>query len=74
MKDIGERSQSAVRIGQELGGWFPTTVGTRPGDPLSPSLVSIYLERIMDDIQNNGTGISIQGVRVNNLRFADDIL
>ena len=26
----------------------------------------------MDSIQNNGTGISIQGEKINNLRFADD--
>ena len=30
-------------------------------------------ERVMDGIQNNGTGVTIQGERINNLRFADDI-
>ena len=27
----------------------------------------------MDSVQNNGTGISIQGEEINNLKFADDI-
>src|SRR5207244_3027436 len=31
------------------------------------------LERVMDVIQDNGTGISVQGEMINNLRFADDI-
>ena len=57
--DIGETSQSAVKVGQEIGDWFPTTIGTRQPHPLSPSLFIIYLERVMDSIQNNGTGISI---------------
>jgi len=27
----------------------------------------------MDGIQDNGTGISVQEVKINNVRFADDI-
>lgn len=27
----------------------------------------------MDTIQDNGTGVSDQGIKINNLRFADDI-
>jgi len=27
----------------------------------------------MDTIRNNGTGVSVQGCRINNLKFADDI-
>src|SRR5206468_12432695 len=73
LKDIGERSQAAVRVGQEIGEWFETTVGTRQVDPLSPTLFVVYLKRVMDKIQNNGTGISVQGRSNNNLRFADDI-
>src|SRR6218665_1362721 len=40
-----------------------------------PIIVTIYtyMERIMENIQDNGTGVSVQGERINNLRFADDI-
>jgi len=62
LKNIGDRSKSAVKFGEE-----------RQGDPVSPNTFITYLERVMDDIQNNGTGISIQGEMINNLRFADDI-
>src|SRR6218665_1077132 len=30
-------------------------------------------KRIMDKIQDNGRGISVQGLKINNLRFSDDI-
>ena len=45
----------------------------RQGDPISPNIFITYLERVMDVIQDNGTGISVQGEMINNLRFADDI-
>jgi len=72
-QSIGEKSKSAVKVGQELGEWFSTTIGTRQGDPISPNTFITYLERVMGTIQDNGTGISVQGERINNLRFADDI-
>src|SRR5207245_9735570 len=62
-----------VKVGQEVGEWFTTTIGTRQGDPISPNIFITYLERVMDVIQDNGTGISVQGEMINNLRFADDI-
>ena len=73
LRDMGERSKMAVKVGQEVGEWFTTTIGTRQGDPISPNIFITYLERVMDVIQDNGTGISVQGEMINNLRFADDI-
>jgi len=73
LQTTGENAQSTVRVGLELGAWFKTSVGTRQGDPLSPTTFISYLERVMDGLRDNGTGISIHGYRLNNLRFADDI-
>jgi len=51
------------------------TVDNRQGvDPLSPRSFALFLERIMDKIKNReNSGVSVNGNRVNNLRFADDI-
>ena len=62
-----------MRIGSELGEWFKTTVGTRQGHLISPTTCITYLERVMDSVRNNGTGVSVQGHKINNLKFADDI-
>jgi len=44
LRNIGERSQAAVRVGNEVGEWLPTAKGTRQGDPLSPGLFIAYLK------------------------------
>ena len=57
----------------ELGEWFATTKGVRQGDPISPTVFILYLERIMDKIDTSEKGIRIQGENVTDLRFADDV-
>ena len=73
LKNIGERSRMAVRVGQDMGEWFEMSVGTKQGDPISPNLFIITLERVMDKINESRSGISVNGTQINNLRFADDI-
>ena len=57
----------------ENGSTFLLAISTEQGDPASPSQLMAYLERVMDGIQNNGVGVTIQGERINNIRFANDI-
>lgn len=73
LQKIYENAQSAVRIGKESGEWFRTDVGTRQGDPMSPLLFITYLDRVMDQVRQNTCGVSIGGISIHNLRFADDI-
>ena len=42
-----------VKIGQEKGESFFTTIGTPQGDALSPILFLVYLEKIMREFRNN---------------------
>ena len=57
-----------------MGERFRTTVGIRHGRILSPTLINIFLKRIMSDaLEDHGRTVSIVGRNITNLEFADDI-
>ena len=70
---INTNAKAAVRIRGELGEWFNITKGTRQGDNVSPKTFIGHLERVMDKNKECDKGISINGIKIDNLRFADDI-
>ena len=68
------KATSAVYHYNNIGEWFWITIGVRQGCLLSPTLFSIFLERIMADAREDHEGtVSIGGRTITNLRFADDI-
>ena len=74
IKNLYEKAASAVLFNSSKGDWFRTTVGVRKGCLLSPTLFSIFLERIVTDALEDHEGTaSIGGRTITNLRFADDI-
>ena len=74
-KDLYDKAQSAVLFNGSTGDWFRTTVGVRQGCLLSPTLFTIFLERIMREVLNGHEGrVSIEGRLITNFRFADDIV
>ena len=73
LQDINGTSQAAVRTCGGVGSWFRTSRGMRQGDPISPTVFITDLERAMDRIKSKEKGISVQGMCINNLGFADDV-
>ena len=74
IKNLYDRTASAVLFNSSVGDCFRTTVGVRQGCLLSPILFNIFLERIMTDALEDHEGtVSIGGRTITNLRFADDI-
>ena len=76
LKNTNENAQAAIRVNNELAEcreWINVRKGTRQGDPVLPYLFITHLERVMDANKDVKGGITIHGVSINNLRFADDI-
>ncbi|WP_419615222.1 reverse transcriptase domain-containing protein, partial [Thiolapillus sp.] len=74
IKNLYNKTTSAVLFNGSIGDWFRTTVGVRQGCLLSPTLFNIFLERITTDALEDHEGtVSIGGRTITNLRFADDI-
>ena len=74
IEQLYTKASSAVLLNSTVGEWFLTTVGVWQGCPLYPTLLNIFLERIMTDALEVHIGtVSIGGRTITNLRFADDI-
>ena len=66
IKNLYNEVTSAVLFNGSIGDWFRTTVGVRQGCLLSPTLVNIFLERIMTDALEDHEGTVNQHRRQNN--------
>ena len=74
IKNLYNKATSAVLFNSSIGDWFRTTVGVRDGCLLSPTLLNIFLERIMTDpLEDHEGTVSIGGRTINILCFVDDI-
>ena len=72
--NLYNKATSAVVFNSSIGDWFRTTVGVRQGCLLSPTLFNIFLEMTMSDTSEDHEGtVSIGGIAITNLCFADDI-
>ena len=74
IENLYDKVQSAVLFNGSTGEWFRTRV-VRQGCLLSPTLVNIFLERIMcEALADHEGSVSIGGRLNTNFRFADDIV
>jgi hypothetical protein len=62
-----------VQLQKELGRWLKTDKGMRQGNPISSTQFIVDLGRAMDRVKANCREVSVHGVKINNLRFTDDI-
>ena len=74
IKNLYNKTTSAILLNGSIGDRFWTTVGVRQACLLSPTLFNIFLERIMTDALEDHEGtVSIEGRTITNLCLADDI-
>lgn len=75
LANLYKGQKAAVRIAGELSEWFGIHKGVRQGCVLSPYLFNIISEAVMRKaLERFKGGITIGGRRINNLRYADDIV
>ena len=67
------KHSALIRHKGKISGQVPIKRGVRQGDSPSPDYFSLYSEMIMQEIDGE-EGLKINGINVNNLRFAVDIV
>ncbi|XP_047998769.1 uncharacterized protein LOC125236115 [Leguminivora glycinivorella] len=70
---IYQNSTAKIRTERD-GKVFSVKKGVKQGDPLSPKLFSAVLEYVFRKLNWESLGIDINGAKLSNLRFADDII
>lgn len=67
--------KACVRVAGVMSDWFKVNKGVRQGCILSPYLFNIVSEMVMREaLENYDGGVLIGGRKINNLRYADDIV
>ena len=68
--------QATLRTGHGKMNWFKTGKGVSKGSILSPRILKLYAEYIMQNagLDEAQVGIKIAGKNINNLRYADDTI
>jgi hypothetical protein len=71
-KTCVQKTRSVVRIEGTLSSFFENKAGLKQGDPLSPILFNIALQKVIQSIQMVPSGIKIGKEQLNILAHADD--
>ncbi len=74
IKELNTNPLSCVQLNGHLGGWFPVKAGVRQGDSLSPTLFSIFIDDLVQQIKDVRGGIRVAGHQLALLMYTDDIV
>jgi hypothetical protein len=73
LQNLYQNAEAYIKI-ESAGPRFKVKRGVKQGDPLSPNLFTCALESIFRELDWEEYGMSINGMRLHNLRFADDLI
>ena len=75
IKNMYSLTESCVKINNNVyTQWFQTNYGVRQGDSLSPTLFSIFINDLANDIKESLLGVEVNGRNISILLYADDIV
>ena len=76
LRNLYAGQEATVRTGHGTTDWFQIGKGVGQGCILSPCLINLYAQYIMQNARLNEAqaGIKISGININNLRYPDDTI
>ena len=73
-QSLYERVQCTVKVNDLFSPWFPVTHGVKQGCKISPTLFSIYINDLAQEINRLNCGVNLDGTIISVLQYADDIV
>ena len=64
----------AVKWGLKISTFFSLTSGVRQGGILSPALFAVYVDDVLNKLENSKLGCVIKNKCVNSFMYADDLI
>ena len=75
IQDMYENTECAVKLNSSRTNYFKCSKGVRQGCPLSPTLFNLYLNDLIDDLNESNTSpLTLGDEPVTCLMYADDII
>lgn len=74
LKSMYREVSCIIKLNDQLTDWFPINNGVKQGYLLSPTLFSLYIENLVDELKSARAGIDINNDHVAALFYADDIV
>ena len=74
IKDIYDGCKASINLNRHLTDAFATEYGVKQGDCLSPTLFSLFINDMADEIKSNCNGVSLGNFDVHCLLYADDLV
>lgn len=72
VKSIYQNSESCVLLNGQLTNWFSCNTGVKQGDNRSPTLFSIFINDLVQEINELGLGVDVGEKKMSLLLYADD--
>jgi exonuclease III len=72
IRDMYKKTQLCVKVGSQMSNSFPSNIGVRQGDNLSPTLFKIYTHDLPDIVDHKCDAPTLDTSKVGCLLFADD--
>ena len=74
LKSMYREVSCSIKLNSQLTDWFPINNGVKQGCLLSPTLFSLYIDDLVDELNSARAGIDINSDHVAALLYADDIV